>query len=138
MNTFLPYKDFYKTTECLDYRRLGCQRKEAKQIHSILTGQQKSKGWVNHPAVKMWEGFEDCLATYYNTIRQEWIDRGFKNTMPMLYWKSDKMITPSWLGNEKFHASHRSNLLRKDFTYYSQFGWKEESNLPYFWPTMEK
>ena len=40
---------------------------------------------------------------------------------------------PLWFGNENFHASHISNLLRKNFEYYSQFGWKEDINLPYVW-----
>ena len=26
----------------------------------------------------------------------------------------------------------------KDFTYYSKFGWTEENNLPYVWPTKDK
>lgn len=33
-----------------------------------------------------------------------------------------------------FHASHRSNLLRKDPVWYSQFNWTEPNNLPYVWP----
>ena len=58
MQTFLPYPDFKKTAKCLDYRRLGKQRVECKQILNAL---QKRKGgitkggWVNHPATKMWE-----------------------------------------------------------------------------------
>lgn len=27
----------------------------------------------------------------------------------------------------------RSNLLRKDYEYYKQFGWTEPINLPYIW-----
>ena len=45
----------------------------------------------------------------------------------------NKIIYPHWLGYEPFHASHRSNLLRKDAEYYSQFGWTEPDNLPYIW-----
>jgi hypothetical protein len=44
---------------------------------------------------------------------------------------------PPWLGNESFHASHRSNLLRKDFDYYSQFKWTEPTTLPYIWPSKD-
>lgn len=32
------------------------------------------------------------------------------------------------------HASHRSNLLRKEPEYYTQFGWTEPPDLPYVWP----
>jgi len=127
----LPYKDFSSTFQCLDYRRLGKQRIEARQIYNIITGQQESNGWKHHPIVKMWEGYENALALYHNLCIQQWIKRGYKNNMPLLEVKD--IVYPSWLGNEKFHASHRSNLLRKDFTYYSKFGWKEENNLPYIW-----
>ena len=109
---------------------------ESRQIYNILTGQQKSNAWKRHPAVLMWKSFEEALALYYNLCIQEWIKRGYKNNMPLLEVKN--VVMPFWLGNEIFHASHRSNLLRKDFTYYSQFGWKEENNLPYFWPTKDK
>jgi hypothetical protein len=127
----LPYKDFSSTFQCLDYRRLGKQRIEARQIYNIITGQQKSNGWKHHTIVKMWEGYENALALYHNLCIQQWIKRGYKNNMPLLEVKD--IVYPSWLGNENFHASHRSNLLRKDFTYYSKFGWKEENNLPYIW-----
>ena len=35
MQTFLPYSDFIKTARCLDYKRLGKQRVEAKRILEI-------------------------------------------------------------------------------------------------------
>jgi hypothetical protein len=63
--------------------------------------------------------------------------RGFKDTC------KEKMIAlslpvhelqPPWLGNESFHASHRSNLLRKNPAWYSKFGWSESDNLEYVWP----
>jgi hypothetical protein len=41
---------------------------------------------------------------------------------------------PPWLGDEAFHASHRSNLLRKNPEWYGQFGWTEPDDLPYVWP----
>lgn len=48
--------------------------------------------------------------------------------------ENKNIVFPKWLGNDKFHASHRSNLLRKKPEYYSSFGWKESDNLPYIWP----
>jgi hypothetical protein len=110
---------------------LGKQRVEARQIYNILTGQQQSNAWKHHPAVLMWKGFENALALYHNLCIEEWIKRGYKNNMPLLEVKN--VVYPFWFGNEKFHSSHRSNLLRKDFTYYSKFGWTEENNLPYIW-----
>ena len=44
---------------------------------------------------------------------------------------------PHWIGNEAFHSSHRANLLRKDYEYYSKFGWTENSEDPYVWHDIE-
>lgn len=41
---------------------------------------------------------------------------------------------PPWLGDEALHASHRSNLIRKDPEWYGRFGWTEPPDLPYVWP----
>ena len=60
------------------------------------------------------------------------MDRGFKNTMPIE--KTDSFIElPQWLGNATLHASHRSNLLRKDTDFYSKFKWQESDCMPYYW-----
>lgn len=137
MQTFLPYRDFQKSVSCLDYRRLGKQRVEARQIldtcYSLKMNPTISRAWVNHPAVLMWKNYEDALRLYYNCAIKEWVARGYKNNMTLLP-EAKQIIFPSWLGNEDFHASHRSNLLRKDSGYYCKFGWKESDNMPYFWP----
>ena len=132
MQTFLPYPDFKKSFEVLDYRRLGKQRVESMQILNILLSDKKIGGWVNHPAVKMWRGHEDALCLYMNLCIEEWIKRGYKNTMSFLA-TPEKIIYPKWFGDNEFHASHRSNLLRKDYTYYSKFGWTEPTTLPCKW-----
>ena len=66
MQTFLPHSNFRKTARYLDYRRLGKQRVEAYQILNVLTGKSKGNGWKNHPAVKMWKGYENALKLYLN------------------------------------------------------------------------
>ena len=82
MQTFLPYKSFEKTAECLDYRRLGKQRVEALQIFNALTGVPTKSGksytgWLNHPAVIMWKGYEEALLLYKNKMIEERILRGY-------------------------------------------------------------
>ena len=133
MQTFLPYPDFVKTANCLDWRRLGKQRVEALQILNILRGYRKTGGWVNHPAVKMWQGYDDALAYYMNCCIVEWKNRGYKNNL--LFNKiPNKFNYPFWLGDEIFHSAHRQTLLYKDFEWYSQFYWKEQPKYEYFWP----
>ena len=51
MQTFLPYPYFEKCASCLDWKRLGCQRKEADQILKIITGEITTTAWQNHPYV---------------------------------------------------------------------------------------
>lgn len=43
MQTFLPYPDFKKSLQALDYRRLGKQRVEAYQIIRFLKATSQSK-----------------------------------------------------------------------------------------------
>ena len=137
MQTFLPYKDFQKTFETLDYRRLGKQRVEAMQILNILLDRTERPGWRNHPIVRMWEEYAPALQLYHNMCIDEWINQGYNNNMKHEVI-TEPIIYPDWLGNEKFHSSHRANLLRKDREYYSQFGWKENSELPYIWLDTDK
>ena len=136
MQTFLPYPDFKKSVEVLDYKRLGKQRVETFQVLNILLGRTDTKGWINHPVTKMWRGYEPALQMYQNYTISEWIKRGYKNTMQFENILIEARM-PSWLGDERLHKSHRSNLLRKDWEYYSEF-FEEDPNLPYFWPTEEK
>lgn len=131
MQTFLPYPDFDKSARCLDDKRLGNQRREALIIFNTLT--RGEGGWINHPAVEMWKGYENALACYFDVNVKEWRRRGFKNNM-LLIPITRPIVYPPWIGDETFHASHRSNLLRKNPEFYKQFGWTEPDNLPYVWP----
>ena len=120
VNTFIPYSDFAKCAKVLDNKRLGKQRVEAKQILNILLGDTTTKGWRNHPVVKMWVGYENALITYYNAIVTEWIKRGYRNTM-LIMKPSGRITMPWFIGNKSVHLSHQANLLRKDYTYYSKY-----------------
>lgn len=128
MQTFLPYPNMRKSLLVLDYRRLGKQRVECKQILNALNG---GKGWRNHPAVKMWRDHEEALKHYANLAIETWINRGYRNNMPL--YEVGEIILPPWWGG-KIHATHRANLLRKYPAYYQQFGWEEDPSMEYHWP----
>ena len=136
MQTFLPYPDFKQSLRCLDNKRLGKQRVEAKTILNILLNRTNKRGWRSHPATLMWKGYENALKKYYNESLREWIGRGYQNRMKLEIIRG-KIVDPPWLGDPMFHASHRSNLLRKDPAYYGKYNWEETAELPYFWPTRE-
>ena len=131
MQTFLPYSSFEQSAQVLDWRRLGKQRVEGMQIINAINNPTQ-KGWVNHPATVMWRPYVEALKLYTNTIIEEWIQRGYNNNME-IYDIHGTPNMPHWLGKESFHSSHRANLLRKDYEYYSQFGWKENPESPYVW-----
>lgn len=146
MQTFLTSSNFHKVAKTLDWQRLCKQRVEAKQILNVLAairrndlyiidknGKRRKRGWLNHTAVLMWRGFDDALRRYHDIMIQEWIGRGFVNNMP-LFEIPDDIKYPKWLFNKDLHASHRSNLLRKDYSYYSKFGWSEPPTMEYIWP----
>lgn len=85
----------------------------------------------------MWNGYLDALKLYYNAFWQHCVDfhKIKANKLQLLKIPDMALIQlPPWIGNQLFHAAHRSNLLRKDPVYYVQFGWTEPDNLDYVWP----
>ena len=131
MQTFIPYTDFDLCARALDYRRLGNQRVECKQILNAI--ERGSGGWANHPATRMWRGYEPALRQYMRAIILEWIARGYKNNMDIP--EPENYELPPWWGREEIHASHRSALLEKDFEfYYDKWGWEDEPKIDYVWP----
>lgn len=142
MQTFLPLTSLESCARVLDRQRLGKQRVEAWQILQTLDPTNPKRGWRNHPAVKMWAGYEPALALYGMNLCREWMSRGYKDTMLDRFVAALRSFEaqgnyprqPSWWGDDDFHASHRANLLRKDPVWYGQFGWTEDPSLPYVWP----
>jgi hypothetical protein len=91
----------------------------------------------------MWQGHEYSLCVYAIAICDEWRRRGYRDTLQeqfydaantLLRFGKDESGRPPWLGCDEFHASHRSNLLRKLPAHYGKFGWSEPDNLEYVWP----
>jgi hypothetical protein len=135
MQTFLPLPDFQATAEVLDYRRLGKQRVEAFQVLKALRGE--SRGWVNHPAVLMWAGYEGALCEYGRIVCAEWRDRGYVDNMydrfPVL-----PIVEPPWLGDMRLHISHQANLVRKLPEHYRLYFPDVDETMPYYWVSNEK
>jgi hypothetical protein len=135
VQTFLPCADFAKSAAVLDDVRLGKQRVEAYQILRSLLG--ITRGWRHHPAVRMWRGHTDALVDYGVAMCREWVARGRADTVEqklLALRGGGEGTPPGWFGDEDFHASHRSNLLRKDPEWYGRYGWLEPADLPYVWP----
>ena len=141
MQTFLPFPNYAYSALILDYKRLGKQRVECKQI--LLAMPKLTGGWRNHPATKMWRNHEIELCRYAAAMCREWISRGYNDSLLPFFedaidqYSSDGRndAPPPWLGDELLHASHRSNLLRKDPEFYGRYNWTEPPDIPYLWPT---
>ena len=141
MQTFLPYPGFEESAKVLDQQRLGKQRVETYQImNALLLG----KGWIHHPATKMWKGSERALLVYQRVIVDEWLRRGFADTCFAKTYEvyreffppnKENLVMPYWLGDPQFHISHQSNLVRKNSELYGQFFPGVPDDLPYYWPT---
>ena len=130
----------------LDYRRLGKQRVEAWQILNVLRGVDNEgnpkdhKGWVHHPATRMWEGHITALAYYGAQCCVEWKRRGYQDSLLPRFNKVLKELTeyggdptpPEFL--DTIMISHRSNLIRKDPDYYGPMWPDTPAGMEYVWP----
>jgi hypothetical protein len=133
MQVFLPYADFNRSVSCLDPSRLGNQI--YREGLTLIRG-----GWPNHPVSKAWRNYRKLLAQYCLAGLDELEKRGrkyphHKVTFLEYFENEPDNGLPGWIGLEQFHASHRSNLLRKDPSWYGKFGWTEPPTLEYWWPT---
>lgn len=176
MQTFLTDVDFETCARNLDPKRLNAQVNEAAQILEVLYWKRqgdgkhypagcglvgpdgatprdgKRIGHFNHPAVRMWEGYEACLWSYAtNAIQVRWPKpvqakrmacdriynalRGVDTTCPV------PEPPPWWMNRvirERIIHHHRANLIRKDPEFY---GRKWPAIVPvrgYFWPVCTK
>jgi hypothetical protein len=153
MQTFLPFRDFTASARALDTRRLGKQRVEALQVLRGLT--VPGYGWRRHPAVRMWTGYEEALVRYGLQVCDTWTVKGHRDTcavslrdgfrtrFPAAGIRGQEELAaagelPPWLGDEAFHLSHRSALLRKDPDFYATVFPGTPGDLPYVWPASDR
>jgi hypothetical protein len=143
MQTFLPYPSFADSARVLDVPRLGKQRVETLQL--LRAQVVPEYGWRNHPAAKMWKGYIPALVSYGLTITDAWTAAGHADTVrpQLLAFAPDvegvascDLDLPPWFGDEAFHLSHRSNLLRKNREFYEEIFGAIPDDLPYVWPSV--
>ena len=71
-----------------------------------------STGWKKHPALIAWISFESSLKEYITCHIEEWISRGYKNTMKT--YPTTNAKRPSWTYDSEIHTNHRAALLLKE------------------------
>jgi hypothetical protein len=152
MQTFLPVPGFAASATLLDPRRLGKQRVEALQILRGLI--VPGYGWRHHPAVKMWRGYPEALVRYGLEICAVWTAAGRADTcaaslateleghLGISARAQDELASagelPPWLGDEEFHLSHRSALVRKDPVFYGRLFPDAVPDHPSIWPASDR
>ena len=154
MQTFLPEYTFAESAAVLDQKRLVKQLLEGRQIMAALSG--NTKGWVNHPATRMWRGHGAVLYYYLGAIRNEMERRGYKwennwNEIEIMFYTyfRNEFTYPAWMLSDKFNkvvSTHRANLHLKAPELYPQYALEvvnyrddvccERCN--YYWPTHVK
>lgn len=152
MQTFVPYANCRKSALVLDYKRLGKQRVECKQILNALDalrtgdlhildkrGRKRKRGWLNHPCTQMWIGHEGFLINYAIFMVGEWRARGYKDTMLSEFLEranrapEDSFEPPEWWGREDIHYSHQCRLVAKDPTHYAPLFPTADPKRDYVW-----
>jgi hypothetical protein len=139
MQIFIPHSDYEESGWSLypgHPGHLGNQfYREGK---TIIKG-----GWKNHPASKMWWGYRYSLCEYLKILYHILRERGINdyivhyNEICEMQKQFVNAGKPPFIGNEAFHDSHKSNLIRKDrekgWNWYQQFNWQVPDDLPYIW-----
>lgn len=143
MQVFLPEKSFAESAKALDYRRLVKQLLEGRQIMTVLAEESPSGAWKNHPAVKMFKGYERALYAYLFAIKDEMQSRGYKweknwNVIQDTYIRKfifQDTFLPPWMEDEelfnKVITTHRGRLWEKDPEYYFYYGYEGKVFMDY-------
>jgi hypothetical protein len=133
MQTFLPYKQFDKSAQALDSKRLNKQILECYQILKVLSNDDPKAAWRNHPAAKMWRNHEGQLWLYTMAMVKEADIRGIKTDKNVSNLNELKAVAgddwgysvPRWYKNpfalERLTTTHKANLYTKDPVYYFEF-----------------
>ena len=149
MQTFLPYADFERSARALDLKRLGKQRVEVIQIVRALT--VPGYAWKTHPAVLMWQGYEEALGRYGLVMCDVWVESGFGDTCAgtieadlatfgIAPIRTEEALRaadamPPWVvDGDPVLESHRSALVRKDPETYGSLFPDAPPDVPYVWP----
>lgn len=120
MQTFVAYNNYRQSAKVLDKQRLNKQITETSQIlNCLITG----GSWENHPAVRMWKGFEPSLCRYGEACQGAFVAVGGSSShkswakiddlMRSNGWANGEPPMPPWMGREDIHSSHRGRLLHK-------------------------
>ncbi len=137
LRTWLPADTFIASATLLHDNEVYRIRQHVLFILNVLAGRHQH---MRHsPHVVMWRGAELQLVAYGTTMCREWRQRGHDDKLEaQIYAFGEEALRigtltpqlngnkPWWLGNEGFHLSHRSGLVKINPEYYKTL-WKDVS-----------
>jgi len=154
MQVFMSEYTFEESAKVLDNKRLVKQLLEGRQILAALAGQ--TKGWRNHPATRMFEGYEPALFDYLYYVAKEMEQRGYKTEnnwneiarLALVHFTvdSDYEMPPWFVDRATLHSvvtTHRRSLYNKAPELYPQYEYEASigadfvccDRCNYYWPT---
>ena len=127
----MPFPDVRASVKSSDNKRLGNQI--YREALTLIRG-----GWPNHPASRIWKNHKRALAIYSLAGLDELRERGrdyphHRLTFERYAETEPDTGLPDLIGYEPFHLSHKSNLLRKDASWYGSRFPGVPNDLPYIW-----
>lgn len=168
--THTIYKIFNKNTEKVSFSKISKKNRWRKQTaeenivevnNGMITLEKKGKrenvpahnfvyrhelyitlGFVYHPVVPMWLGYETALKAYINSCITEWESLGYTNTMKK-YDIDENYEVPIWIYDQDLHENHISNLVTKEIErrenpWYQFLFPGRPTHIEYFWPYSKK
>lgn len=89
----------------------------------VIVQRPLRKAYMLHPHAMMWYGYSDALKCYINCCIEEFINRGFNNTMEYYPIVTQQVVMPPWLICTEPYTwvcnLFRLSLLAKDQNWYS-------------------
>jgi hypothetical protein len=147
--TWMTHPSFGKTARDLPNEILKQQMMQVCITFDILTGLDDKSEYTDHPAVKMWHGYEFALGIYGMMLGMEFtFNRGYAEATE--FWYLSKAIReikrteegfvydpPPWMFDTDILLSHRSNLARRHPVAFRS-KWKNcPKDWPYLWPVLD-
>lgn len=106
--------------------------------------------FANHPVARMWAGYETALAAYGAVSCVESVVRGYAQSgkglkisgmISAVRWETRSeapMELPPWKEDTDVLRSHRSNLVRRFPSHYSDVWSEAPEGWPYIWPFVDE
>jgi hypothetical protein len=143
MQTWVTHFDLRESAKNLDRQRLNAQIYEGIHILASLRGMNEElvnpkRDVSNHPASKLWVGYEDILSIYIGVHLQEWYARGYSSDVNARNYDRIKIVKgarwfnlPNWVTSELIET-HKNVLYRKKPDFYLE-DWEGNREMRYDW-----